>query len=44
MLDAYIVNARATVYTTVTQHGEDHQVNTVGNVIVRSVSIQEKNN
>jgi len=43
MLDAYIVNAPATVYTTVTQHGEDHQVNTVGNVIVKSVSIQERN-
>ena len=43
MLDAYIVNAPATVYTTVTQHGEGLQVNTAGNVIVKYVSTQEKN-
>ena len=43
MLDVFIVNARATVYTKSIQHGVDHLVNLVENVIVKSVSIQEKN-
>jgi len=44
MLDVSIVNAHVTVYTTNTQHGVDHPVNLVENVIVKFVSIQEKNN
>jgi hypothetical protein len=43
MLDVFIANAHVTVYTRNIQHGEDHQVNLVGNVIVRFVNTQEKN-
>jgi hypothetical protein len=42
MLDAYIANALATVCMTATRHGADHQANTVENVIVKYVNIQEK--
>ena len=44
MSDVFIVNVRAIVCTTNIQHGVDHQVRLVENVIVKSVNIQEKNN
>ena len=43
MLDAFIVNARAIVYTKNIRHGADHQVPLAESVIVKSVNIQERN-